>query len=147
MRAQVGAARQVQLERFKNEPKIFCNAHMESRHLRPIANLTKIHRPCSRTPSKARPVGPCVRPHPQGRARSRTSTEKRKSCRRISPRRYNTGAWTGNCGWGDKTSCRFPVTSYGSIRIKKDKALNWIKRSFTRISIYFLKVHVKSWPP
>ncbi|MGA3050581.1 MAG: YifB family Mg chelatase-like AAA ATPase [Chitinispirillaceae bacterium] len=34
LRAQVAAARSVQLDRFKAEPRIFCNAHMESRHLR-----------------------------------------------------------------------------------------------------------------
>jgi magnesium chelatase family protein len=34
LRAQVATARSVQLDRFKAEPRIFCNAHMESRHLR-----------------------------------------------------------------------------------------------------------------
>ena len=34
MREDVVAARARQLDRFTREPKIFCNAHMESRHLR-----------------------------------------------------------------------------------------------------------------
>ncbi len=34
IRQRVNKARQVQLERFKNEKKIFCNAHMESKEIR-----------------------------------------------------------------------------------------------------------------
>jgi magnesium chelatase family protein len=34
LREQVSGARARQLSRFKDEPKIFCNAHMESKHLR-----------------------------------------------------------------------------------------------------------------
>jgi magnesium chelatase family protein len=33
MREQVAQCRKVQTERFQKDPKIFCNAHMESRHL------------------------------------------------------------------------------------------------------------------
>jgi len=39
LRQQVASARGVQLDRFKNEPKIFCNAHMESKHLRSYCEL------------------------------------------------------------------------------------------------------------
>jgi magnesium chelatase family protein len=39
MRAKVVAARGIQLERFKAEKKIFCNAHMESRHMRRYCEL------------------------------------------------------------------------------------------------------------
>ncbi|MBN1127374.1 MAG: ATP-binding protein, partial [Chitinispirillaceae bacterium] len=48
MRAQVSCCRAIQNERFRQEPKIFCNAHMESAHLRtfcvidePSMNLLK----------------------------------------------------------------------------------------------------------
>jgi magnesium chelatase family protein len=48
LREQVAQCRAIQIERFKNEPKIFCNAHMESRYLRsccildePSMNLLK----------------------------------------------------------------------------------------------------------
>ncbi len=34
IRDRVNRARRMQIERFKNEPKIFCNAHMESRDIR-----------------------------------------------------------------------------------------------------------------
>jgi magnesium chelatase family protein len=34
LREQVAKCRSIQIERFRNEPKIFCNAHMESKHLR-----------------------------------------------------------------------------------------------------------------
>jgi len=34
LRDQVAKSRSIQIERFKSEPKIFCNAHMKSKHLR-----------------------------------------------------------------------------------------------------------------
>jgi magnesium chelatase family protein len=39
MRQQVVYARAIQLERFKNQKKILCNAHMEPHHLRTICSL------------------------------------------------------------------------------------------------------------
>jgi len=39
MRIKVANARAIQLERFAGEKKIFCNAHMESRHIRIHCNL------------------------------------------------------------------------------------------------------------
>jgi magnesium chelatase family protein len=39
MRTKVADARAIQLERFAGEKKIFCNAHMESRHIRIHCNL------------------------------------------------------------------------------------------------------------
>ncbi|MBD3344307.1 MAG: YifB family Mg chelatase-like AAA ATPase [Chitinivibrionales bacterium] len=39
MRTLVEQARKVQRERFKNEKKIFCNAHMESKHIRKYCDL------------------------------------------------------------------------------------------------------------
>jgi magnesium chelatase family protein len=39
MRAKVAAARKRQLDRFTGEKKIFCNAHMESRHMRQHCDL------------------------------------------------------------------------------------------------------------
>jgi magnesium chelatase family protein len=39
LRKEVVSARERQLARFKDEPKIFCNAHMESRHLRTHCQL------------------------------------------------------------------------------------------------------------
>ncbi|MCX7727746.1 MAG: ATP-binding protein, partial [Chitinispirillaceae bacterium] len=39
MRKEVIAAREIQKKRFVSEPKIFCNAHMESRHLKKYCEL------------------------------------------------------------------------------------------------------------
>jgi magnesium chelatase family protein len=39
LRVKVVAARQIQLTRFAGEKKIFCNAHMESKHLRKWCEL------------------------------------------------------------------------------------------------------------
>ena len=39
MRRMVKTARDLQLDRFKNEKKIFCNAHMESKHIRTYCGL------------------------------------------------------------------------------------------------------------
>ena len=39
MREKVAAARSVQVQRFKGEKKIFCNAHMETRHVRKHCEL------------------------------------------------------------------------------------------------------------
>lgn len=39
MRAQVAAARALQYDRFRGEKKIFCNAHMESRHLKNFCEI------------------------------------------------------------------------------------------------------------
>jgi magnesium chelatase family protein len=39
MRDQVGTCRAIQTERFKNDAKVFCNAHMESNHLRTHCQL------------------------------------------------------------------------------------------------------------
>jgi magnesium chelatase family protein len=39
MRSQVASARAAQLARFKGEKKIFCNAHMESKHLKAHCEL------------------------------------------------------------------------------------------------------------
>jgi magnesium chelatase family protein len=39
MREKVAAARSVQVQRFKGEKRIFCNAHMESRHVRKLCEL------------------------------------------------------------------------------------------------------------
>jgi magnesium chelatase family protein len=33
MREQVAQCRSIQIKRFEKDPKVFCNAHMESRHL------------------------------------------------------------------------------------------------------------------
>ncbi|NLG18568.1 MAG: YifB family Mg chelatase-like AAA ATPase [Fibrobacter sp.] len=41
MREEVGNARALQLQRFSSEKKVFCNAHMESRHIRKHCNLDK----------------------------------------------------------------------------------------------------------
>ncbi|HEX7510246.1 MAG TPA: YifB family Mg chelatase-like AAA ATPase [Chitinivibrionales bacterium] len=41
MRAKVVQARQIQIERFTNEKKIFCNAHMEAKHIRTFCELEK----------------------------------------------------------------------------------------------------------
>jgi magnesium chelatase family protein len=41
MREKVATARNTQLGRFENEKKIFCNAHMESKHLRKHCDLDK----------------------------------------------------------------------------------------------------------
>ena len=40
MRQKVAAARARQTERFTGEKKIFCNAHMESRHIRKFCELS-----------------------------------------------------------------------------------------------------------
>jgi magnesium chelatase family protein len=39
LREQVARCREIQIERFRNEQKIFCNAHMESKHLRTYCTL------------------------------------------------------------------------------------------------------------
>lgn len=39
MRKEVSAARAIQIDRFKSDKKIYCNAHMESRHLRKHCEL------------------------------------------------------------------------------------------------------------
>ena len=39
VRARVNASRRIQLERFKNEERIFCNAHMESRDIRKYCKI------------------------------------------------------------------------------------------------------------
>ena len=39
IRKRVNAARKIQMERFKNEKKIFCNAHMESRDTRSYCKI------------------------------------------------------------------------------------------------------------
>jgi magnesium chelatase family protein len=39
MRAEVKKARSLQLERYKREKRVFCNAHMESRHIRKYCDL------------------------------------------------------------------------------------------------------------
>jgi magnesium chelatase family protein len=39
MREKVVCARNTQLERFEQEKKIFCNAHMESKHIRKYCDL------------------------------------------------------------------------------------------------------------
>ena len=39
MRADVKKARSLQLERYKKEKRVFCNAHMESRHIRKYCDL------------------------------------------------------------------------------------------------------------
>ena len=39
IRARVNKARQHQLERFRNEPGMYCNAHMESKHLRTLCQI------------------------------------------------------------------------------------------------------------
>jgi len=39
MREKVVNARKIQLERFENEKKIFCNAHMEPKHIRKYCDL------------------------------------------------------------------------------------------------------------
>lgn len=40
LRQKVSQARNIQLQRFKSDKKLFCNAHMESRHLRKYCELT-----------------------------------------------------------------------------------------------------------
>ncbi|HEX2956995.1 MAG TPA: hypothetical protein VHO70_09180 [Chitinispirillaceae bacterium] len=40
LREKVSMARQTQLQRFKLDIKLFCNAHMESRHIRKYCELT-----------------------------------------------------------------------------------------------------------
>ncbi|MBN2038177.1 MAG: YifB family Mg chelatase-like AAA ATPase [Chitinispirillaceae bacterium] len=39
LREQVARCRQIQIKRFADEPKIFCNAHMESKHIRTCCAL------------------------------------------------------------------------------------------------------------
>jgi magnesium chelatase family protein len=41
MREQVEACRSVQTKRFEKDPKVFCNAHMESRHLQKHCELSE----------------------------------------------------------------------------------------------------------
>ena len=49
MREKVGEARNIQTQRFESEEKIYCNAHMESRHLRIYCELDSASQELLRT--------------------------------------------------------------------------------------------------
>ena len=94
-----GGGRQAQLDRFTGEPKIFCNAHMESKHLRSYCKLDEnslglLKNAIDKLGLSARAFDRITR----SRARSPTSMAGRRSSRPISPRRSITGALTESCG-------------------------------------------------